>query len=86
VQPRALANNAVIRTRRRRGDEFLQDIYIAAPRMAVSRTDVWLPSAAVGRVSSEVKGMDIIYLLILAGLYAVTHGLIWALGRLGKAP
>jgi hypothetical protein len=27
--------------------------------------------------------MDAIYLLILAGLYAGTHGLIWALRRLG---
>ena len=32
------------------------------------------------------EGMDIIYLLILAGLYVVTHGLVWALGRLGKSP
>jgi hypothetical protein len=30
--------------------------------------------------------MDIIYLLILAGLYVVSHGLVWALGRLVKAP
>jgi len=28
--------------------------------------------------------MDVIYLLILAGLYVVTHGLVWALDRLGK--
>ncbi len=28
--------------------------------------------------------MDAVYLLILAGLYAVTHGLVWALARLGK--
>lgn len=27
--------------------------------------------------------MDAIYLLILAGLYASTHALIWALRRLG---
>ena len=27
--------------------------------------------------------MDAIYLVILAALYAVTHGLIWALRRLG---
>ena len=32
------------------------------------------------------EGMDIVYLLILAGLYVVTHGLVWALGRLGKSP
>ncbi len=30
--------------------------------------------------------MDIIYLLILAGLYVVSHALVWALGRLGEAP
>jgi hypothetical protein len=30
--------------------------------------------------------MDIIYLLILAGLYVVSRGLVWALGRLVKAP
>ena len=29
--------------------------------------------------------MDAIYLLILAGLYALTHGLILALERLGKS-
>jgi hypothetical protein len=28
--------------------------------------------------------MDALYLLILAGLYGVTHGLVWALNRLGK--
>jgi hypothetical protein len=27
---------------------------------------------------------DAIYLLLLVALYAVTHGLIWALDRLGK--
>ena len=27
--------------------------------------------------------MDIVYLLILLGLYALAHGLVWALGRLG---
>lgn len=32
------------------------------------------------------EGMDVIYLLILAGLYVVSHGLVWALGRLGKSP
>jgi hypothetical protein len=30
--------------------------------------------------------MDALYLLILAGLYALTHGLIWALDRLRSAP
>jgi hypothetical protein len=29
--------------------------------------------------------MDFIYLLILAGLYVASHGLVWALGRLGKS-
>ena len=28
--------------------------------------------------------MDIVYLLMLAALYGVTHGLVWALGRLGR--
>jgi hypothetical protein len=30
-------------------------------------------------------GMDAIYLLILAALYAITHGLVWALHRMGGA-
>jgi hypothetical protein len=30
--------------------------------------------------------MDAIYLLILAGLYAITHGLVLAFSRLGKTP
>jgi hypothetical protein len=30
--------------------------------------------------------MDALYLLMLAGLYAVTHALIWALDRLRSAP
>jgi hypothetical protein len=30
--------------------------------------------------------MDAIYLLILAGLYAMTHALVWAFSRLGKTP
>ena len=29
--------------------------------------------------------MDALYLLILAGLYALTHALVWALDRLGKS-
>jgi hypothetical protein len=29
---------------------------------------------------------DAVYLLILAALYAATHGLIWALNRMGKQP
>ena len=28
--------------------------------------------------------MDMIYLLILAGLYGLTHALVWALERLSK--
>jgi hypothetical protein len=28
--------------------------------------------------------MDLVYILILAALYAVTHALVWALKRLGK--
>ncbi len=30
--------------------------------------------------------MDAIYLLMLAALYAVTHGLVLALNRLGETP
>jgi hypothetical protein len=30
--------------------------------------------------------MDALYLLMLAGLYGVTHALIWALDRLRSAP
>jgi hypothetical protein len=30
--------------------------------------------------------MDALYLLILAGLYALTHALVWALDRLKNAP
>jgi hypothetical protein len=30
--------------------------------------------------------MDALYLLILAGLYTLTHGLVWALDRLKSAP
>lgn len=28
--------------------------------------------------------MDFVYILMLASLYLVTHGLVWALGRLGE--
>ena len=28
--------------------------------------------------------MDVIYILIIAALYGVTHGLVWALERLGS--
>jgi hypothetical protein len=30
--------------------------------------------------------MDAIYLLILVGLYLISHGLVWAFSRLGKTP
>jgi len=30
--------------------------------------------------------MDAMYLLLLGGLYLVTHGLVWALSRLGAKP
>jgi len=29
--------------------------------------------------------MDAVYLLLIAGLYLLTHGLIWALDRLGES-
>jgi hypothetical protein len=32
----------------------------------------------------EVAAVDAVYLLILAALYFVTHGLVWALDRLGE--
>jgi len=34
--------------------------------------------------AAEIRTMDAIYLLMLAGLYVVTHGLVLALNRLGK--
>lgn len=34
--------------------------------------------------TAEIRTMDAIYLLMLAGLYVVTHGLVLALNRLGK--
>jgi hypothetical protein len=34
--------------------------------------------------AAEIRIMDAIYLLMLAGLYVVTHGLVLALNRLGK--
>jgi hypothetical protein len=33
--------------------------------------------------AAEIRTMDVIYLLVLAGLYLVSHGLVWALNRLG---
>jgi hypothetical protein len=36
--------------------------------------------------AEEIRTMDAIYLLMLAGLYVVTHGLVLALNRLGKTP
>jgi hypothetical protein len=36
--------------------------------------------------AAEIRTMDAIYLLMLAGLYVVTHGLVLALNRLGKTP
>jgi hypothetical protein len=35
-------------------------------------------------IPKETWELDAVYLLILAGLYAITHGLVWALDRLGK--
>jgi hypothetical protein len=34
--------------------------------------------------AAEIRTMDAIYLLMLAGLHVVTHGLVWALNRLGE--
>ncbi len=33
---------------------------------------------------AEVRAMDVIYLLMLTGLYVVSHGLVVALNRLGE--
>jgi len=32
----------------------------------------------------ETAPVDIVYLLILAALYVVSHGLVWGLSRLGE--
>jgi len=34
----------------------------------------------------ESTVVDAVYLLLLALLYAVTHGLVWALDQLGESP
>jgi hypothetical protein len=49
----------------------LQELYIAAT--SIRLRNYW-----------ENLRMDVIYLLILVGLYLTTHGLVRALGRLGK--
>jgi hypothetical protein len=36
-------------------------------------------------IAAEILVMDAIYLLMLAGLYVLTHGLVLALNRLGKS-
>ncbi len=41
------------------------------------------PSASARR--QEDRLMDFVYLLALLALYAVTHGLAWALERLGRS-
>jgi len=33
-------------------------------------------------VAREVTAVDVVYLLALAALYVVTHGLVWALERI----
>jgi len=63
-------------------------------RVLVARlSDTWLffsqvyhtHNAKVLRAkAAEIRTMDAIYLLMLAGLYVVTHGLVLALNRLGK--
>jgi hypothetical protein len=45
----------------------------------------WIgPQVRADRFLREECGMDAIYLLILAGLYGVTHALVWAFERLRK--
>jgi hypothetical protein len=58
----------------------LQELYIAASRI------LELNRRSSGRIDfhREESGMDAIYLLMLAVLYAATHALVWALERLGK--
>ncbi len=30
--------------------------------------------------------MDAVFILVVAGLYALTHGLVWAIGRMREEP
>jgi hypothetical protein len=30
--------------------------------------------------------MDVVFILVVVGLYAVTHGLVWAIGRMRGEP
>jgi hypothetical protein len=36
------------------------------------------------RLSIEVRNVDVVFLLLIGALYAGTHLLIWAIGRLGN--
>lgn len=39
--------------------------------------------APMERCTGETR-MDIVYILLIAALYAVTHAIIWAISRLGE--
>jgi hypothetical protein len=64
----------------------------ASPVLATARRSVAFFCTGFSRaqrygrrvVLVEVAVVDAIYLLILAALYLVTHGLVWALSRLGR--
>jgi hypothetical protein len=43
-----------------------------------------MSGANVGRAILQEVSMDLVFLLILAGLYLITHGLVWAFTRLAK--
>ena len=43
-------------------------------------------SIRTSRLTAGIGLMDALYLLMLAGLYALTHALVWALDRLRSAP
>jgi hypothetical protein len=30
--------------------------------------------------------MDVVFILVVVGLYAATHGLVWAIGRMREEP
>jgi hypothetical protein len=42
--------------------------------------------ARVIRSASGRSGVDIVFILVLAGLYAASHFIAWAISRLGGEP
>lgn len=59
-----------------------------------SRLPSYLARVLAGRCGSPAAvrhlerrlGVDIVFILVIAGLYALSHGLAWALSRLGGEP